>query len=673
MVAAFKSRFGEGRFGAGRFRGDKAGAPPPPGPGAPATFAAGDWSIADTGTGGAASLTITGLPSNGGSVITGLFAVIDGGAPVDLGGTTPGVYSLSGFSDGVPASVAIYAVNGVGAGPASAAKPVTTTGLPGQMAAPVVAGIAADTIDVDLAAAPGDGGTPITGLDLRHSPDQASWTVLSGVSDPQSVSGLAASTAYFVQTRAVNANGPGPWSASGSGTTLAAAAVPAAMAAPANFTVTDAGTGGDATLTLVAAPNDGGSAITGYEYRIGAGGTWTGAGGLASPLALTGLFTDGVATDVYCRAVNGVGNGPDGTPDNVTTTGADVTPPSATSFAIGPQDAVTGDLPVVFTGVSEDAPNSALILTATQQTTLSAAQILAGNDETGAPAPAAIAFSVLSGAPSTTQPLPTGLSGSYYAYATLGDAAGNLSVVYEAGPEVIDTTVPAASDPAIAQTVPASFNSLNTSAMIESGTITIGSGTNRMLVAMVPLYADTNSQVITPTATFGGAGRAEGTGTAMTEIVLGVPQTRRVRFHVFALPAPAAGAGTVQVSPGGQRRGLGVKIYELTDVDQSPVNAVAAYARTIPGTSVDVGVTTTQPNAVTLNGLIIQSGDYTAELAVTGGQIQDEAVASGTSGFSDFTAAWGTRTVAVPGADTAGWTWTTSKDAVGVRVAFEAV
>lgn len=98
-----------------------------------------------------------------------------------------------------------------------------------------------------------------------------------------------------------------------------AASAPDAMAADTNFTATDAGTGGDFVLTLLSAPANNRSAITGYEYRVGSGGSWTSAGTLASPLLVTDEVTDSVATDIYCRAVNGVGNGVDGTADSVTT------------------------------------------------------------------------------------------------------------------------------------------------------------------------------------------------------------------------------------------------------------------------------------------------------------------------------------------------------------------
>ena len=99
--------------------------------------------------------------------------------------------------------------------------------------------------------------------------------------------------------------------------TVSNATVPAAMVGGTHFAVIDTTTGGAATISFIAAPSHGGSAITGYQYRIGTGGTWT---NCTFPQTVTGL-TNGVATDLYCRAQNTVGSGPDSTPHNVTTSG----------------------------------------------------------------------------------------------------------------------------------------------------------------------------------------------------------------------------------------------------------------------------------------------------------------------------------------------------------------
>jgi len=92
---------------------------------APAQFGTGDWSIAALGNGTSARITITTLPSDGGSAITDLEYQIDGGSWVSLAGTTTGNYDLSGLSWAVEIDVAIRAVNAGGNGTASATKAVT--------------------------------------------------------------------------------------------------------------------------------------------------------------------------------------------------------------------------------------------------------------------------------------------------------------------------------------------------------------------------------------------------------------------------------------------------------------------------------------------------------------------------------------------------------------------
>jgi hypothetical protein len=91
--------------------------------------------------------------------------------------------------------------------------------VPAQMSAPAVTATGSDSISVDRAAAPSDGGSTITSYDLRWQEDGGSWVIVTGISDPETVSSLAASTLHNVQTRAVNAVGAGTWSASGSATT----------------------------------------------------------------------------------------------------------------------------------------------------------------------------------------------------------------------------------------------------------------------------------------------------------------------------------------------------------------------------------------------------------------------------------------------------------------------
>lgn len=95
---------------------------------APSTFTAGMWTLTDLTTGGDARISITSLPSDGGSAITDLEYKKDAGSWTSLSGTTTGNYDLTDvFTDGVSADVLIRAVNANGSGADSDTKSVTTT------------------------------------------------------------------------------------------------------------------------------------------------------------------------------------------------------------------------------------------------------------------------------------------------------------------------------------------------------------------------------------------------------------------------------------------------------------------------------------------------------------------------------------------------------------------
>lgn len=125
------------------------------------------------------------------------------------------------------------AATGAGAARTAISNEITVAAAataPAQMAAPTVTSTGETSISVDLAAAPANGGSPITSYDLRWQASGGGWTTVTGVSDPDTVSALTAGTLYNVQTRAVNAVGNGAWSASGSATTDAAPVVDPATA-----------------------------------------------------------------------------------------------------------------------------------------------------------------------------------------------------------------------------------------------------------------------------------------------------------------------------------------------------------------------------------------------------------------------------------------------------------
>lgn len=83
------------------------------------------------------------------------------------------------------------------------------------------------------------------------------------------------------------------------------ATAPSAFVAGA-WTLAASGATGTATLNVLALPSNGGSAITGLEYRIGTGAAAALTGTGTGPRSITGLV-DGQATAIQVRAVNAIG------------------------------------------------------------------------------------------------------------------------------------------------------------------------------------------------------------------------------------------------------------------------------------------------------------------------------------------------------------------------------
>ncbi len=177
------------------------------------------------------------------------------------------------------------------------------------------------TLTVAWSAPAEDGGSDVTGYDLRYirsdaaDKSDANWTERDGIWSSGALryplSGLTNGVEYDVQVRAVNAAGNGQWSGAVSGTPETIPSAP----------TIDSVTPGDETLAVAwfAPASDGGRDITGYDLRYirsdapnKADVNWTEQPGIWSSGALqytvSGL-TNGVDYDVQVRAVNAVGAG----------------------------------------------------------------------------------------------------------------------------------------------------------------------------------------------------------------------------------------------------------------------------------------------------------------------------------------------------------------------------
>lgn len=101
---------------------------PAPGSSAPDAFTVGQWEAVDQNGGGALVIDLFALPSDNGSVITGVQYRIDGGAWTSLGLTAANTATIiSGLTDTVEVDVELQATNAIGDSPASDVKSRTPT------------------------------------------------------------------------------------------------------------------------------------------------------------------------------------------------------------------------------------------------------------------------------------------------------------------------------------------------------------------------------------------------------------------------------------------------------------------------------------------------------------------------------------------------------------------
>ena len=182
------------------------------GPAVPDQFGSGDWSVADDGTNGDATITVTTLPADNGATITDLEYRVDAGSAVSLGGATTGTYGISGLTDGTPADIQIRAQSANGPGPWATAKSVTSTGVPAAFTAGQWS-IADDTTGGDatltITTLPSANGSAIT--DLERKIGAGAWTSLgAATTGTYPLANLFTDgVATDVLIRAVNANGNG--------------------------------------------------------------------------------------------------------------------------------------------------------------------------------------------------------------------------------------------------------------------------------------------------------------------------------------------------------------------------------------------------------------------------------------------------------------------------------
>ena len=265
---------------------------------------------------GAVDVSFTG-GANGGSPVTNYEYSTDGGATwvTRSPASTLSPLVISGLTNGTTYSVAIRAVNSVGAGAASltsSVKPRTVPSAPTISSQPAVSNQSL-TISFSTGA---DGGESITSYE--YSTDRgATWlprtdgeTTASPITitkeSADGVTDLSNGVTYDVQIRAVNVVGNGSASADVSGTPATSPSAPSGL---------DVTSGNRYLLVAFTAGSNGGSAITNYEYSTDNGSTWRTAATTSAPITIAvtsdagATISNGTAYTVKIRAINAQGSG----------------------------------------------------------------------------------------------------------------------------------------------------------------------------------------------------------------------------------------------------------------------------------------------------------------------------------------------------------------------------
>ncbi len=274
-------------------------------------------SLAATPGDGEVVLTWQAPASNGGSAVTGYeYRHAEGASVPDetawQSAGTSLTATVDSLTNGTEYAFEVRAVNNEGEGEAAtaAATPAVQPTVP--------------SVPQSLAAMPGDGevvltwqapasngGSAVTGYEYRHAegasvPDETAWQS-AGTSLTATVDSLTNGTEYAFEVRAMNAEGEGE-----AATAAATPAVqPTVPSVPQNLAATPGD--GEVVLTWQAPASNGGSAVTGYEYRHAEGASvpdetaWQSAG--TSLTATVDSLTNGTEYAFEVRAMNAEGEG----------------------------------------------------------------------------------------------------------------------------------------------------------------------------------------------------------------------------------------------------------------------------------------------------------------------------------------------------------------------------
>ena len=270
-------------------------------------------------------------PNNdGGAAISDYDVSSDDGATWNAIGSTNTTYTVTGLDKGTEYTFRVRAVNSVGDGTASASVTETTeTTVPGAPTS-LASTPAATSVALTWTAPTDTGGENITDYELRYqagSTAGGTWTSLGQTTTSYTQTGLDKGTEYTFQVRAVNDTGNS--SGSNADTETTDTTVPGA---PTSLSVAGQ-TLTTLTISWTDATDDGGSLVTGHQYRLD-GGSWVSTGSTTTTHIITSLTSD-TEYSIEVRTQNSVGNSSASTSASGTTTApiASTVPGAPTSFS----------------------------------------------------------------------------------------------------------------------------------------------------------------------------------------------------------------------------------------------------------------------------------------------------------------------------------------------------
>lgn len=260
-----------------------------------------------------AQINFSGSSSDGGSGIDYYLVRYGTSNPPENGGYTEfstgtGANPRTGLTPGTTYYARVYAHNAVGYSSPSAVQAVTTLDVPSvptSVSAALLTIGATSTVRVNYGAPSSNGGSAVTGYDVRWgTTNPPTGSPVADSASPYDVAGLAAGSTQYFQVRANNAIGAGAWSG------VVSVGIPNVPDAPAPVSITLITPTTMRYMFTFTGKSDNGSAVTGYDYQYSESSAFSGAPVLTAPsngvLDQTGLIP---STLYYyrVRAKNAVG------------------------------------------------------------------------------------------------------------------------------------------------------------------------------------------------------------------------------------------------------------------------------------------------------------------------------------------------------------------------------